>query len=708
AEPLAEMLVRKSKNRERTEQHTLFKLLGRVLAALGNHEKALKAYQSAHQLDLTDQESIRGIADAAFALSDWPTSLSNYQKVLTSLGEDDVEQRTDVYFRLGRIKAAQGQARQAVNNFEKALALNPEHRATLQALVDIYGKNNDWKQVAAYKRQILDSVSGEEERYQLLNEIGDIWGEKEKNAHKAIEALEEAQSLRPQDHVLLHKLLQLYQQAGEWQQMVDTIQAIAELEEKPELKARYVYTQAQIYRDKLEMPDRAVELFNDSLDLNPSFLEAFERIDKILTQQRNWKQLERAYRKMLHRIAGKGQGDLEYKLWYGLGIIYRDRLQRHDQAIEAFRMTSTLQPGERQVHQILAELFMSSERWDEAIAEQRILLGESPLEREAYHALYQLYLHKQAYDEAWCQAAALVFLGKADAEQQRFFEDYRPQGMLAVKGRLSNEHWVKLLVHPDENLYVSKIFEMIAPAALQAKINQLKSQGKLPTLDKRFKQDPATSTVTFAKTFGWAAQVLGIQPPELYVRNDVPGGVIAVASNPPASIAGQTVLSGFQPQELTFICGKHMCHYRGEHYIRTLFPTQAELTIMLFAGVMIAAPNTPMPTDMAPQIRATAQELVKHMQPVQLEGLRMWVKRFIDEGAKANIKRWNQAVELTACRAGLVVSGDLEIAKKILGAEQPMPGDLPSAEKMKEVLLFSVSEEYSQVRKALGVAVAVG
>jgi hypothetical protein len=175
---------------------------------------------------------------------------------------------------------------------------------------------------------------------------------------------------------------------------------------------------------------------------------------------------------------------------------------------------------------------------------------------------------------------------------------------------------------------------------------------------------------------------------------------------PPASVAGQTVLTGFQPTELTFMCGKHLSHYRGEHYIRTLFPTQAELTIMLFAGVMIAAPNTPMPQEMAAQIRATAQELAKHIQPVQLEGLRLVVKRFIEEGAKANIKRWNQAVELTACRAGLIVSGDLEVAKKILSAEQQLPGDLSPAEKMKELLLYSVSEEYSRVRQALGIAVA--
>src|SRR6185369_8972023 len=57
AEPLAELLVRKSKNRERGEQHTFHKLLSKVHAALGNNDKALKAYQTANQLDLTDQET---------------------------------------------------------------------------------------------------------------------------------------------------------------------------------------------------------------------------------------------------------------------------------------------------------------------------------------------------------------------------------------------------------------------------------------------------------------------------------------------------------------------------------------------------------------------------------------------------------------------------------------------------------------------------
>ncbi len=706
AGPLAEMLVKKSKSRDKSEQHSLSRLLGKIQAARGNYAEALKAYQTAHQLDVTDPETVRGLAAVCFQLQDWPSALTNYQKVLTGLSEGDVDDRTEVYYRLGRIKQAQDQSKQAINNFEKALSLDPNHRKTLDALVETYSKESDWAEVASHKRRILDQVLDDEERLQLLVSIADVWGEKQKDAAKAIEALEEAREIRPQDHVLLHKLLAFYQGSGDWRGMVDTLSAISEIEQEPARKARYSYTMAQLYRDKIQDMERAVELFNEALDLAPDFLEAFERINKILTVDRNWKQLERQYRKMIHRVAGKGKTELEFNLWHQLGLVYRDRLSNVQPALEAFKMASSLRPEDSQERVILSELHEMAEQFDEAILEQRVLLEQKPLSVSPYRALYRLYSKKQSMDEAWCAAGALVFMQQATAEERAFYEQHRVKGMPQVRGRLTNEVWAKHLIHSEENVYISKMFEMITPAALQAKIAMLKAKRQLPDLDKRLLQDPKNSTVTFAKTFFWAANILGVHAPELYVRSDIPGSVVAVPMLPPASLAGQTVLTGFQPQELTFICGKHLAAYRGEHYIRTLFPTQAELTIMLFAGVMLSAPNTPMPPDMAQQIRMTAQELGRYIQPVQLEGLRAVVKRFIDEGAKANMKRWNFAVEMTAARAGLVLCGDLDICKKVLSSEQTRPGEPTAAEKMQGLLAYSVSEDYAQVRRALGVAIA--
>ena len=704
AEPLAEMLAKKSGKRERPEQHRLQNMLGKVEAALGKNEQALKAYLAANHLDLTNQETIRGLADVSFKLSDWAGALTNYQKVLTALGEEETEARAEVYYKLGLVKQNQGQAKQAINNFEKALALEPSHRETLDAMVNVYESLKDWKQVCAYRRQILDNVVEGSERFKMLNQIGDIWVEKENDVQKGIEAFEEALDLEPQDHVLLHKLLLHYQKATQWDRMVDCLQRIADLEMQPERKSRYLYTMAQLYRDKLDDQLRAVDLFNEALDLNPNFLEAFERINKILTALKEWKQLERAYRKMLHRVAGKGNNDLEYSLWHALGLIYRDRLDDKNAAVETFRMASRLKPDNLDEHLILAELHEQLEQPDDAIVEFQAMLKLDPMKVDPYRRLYRLYLEKKAYDPAWCLAAALAFLRKADEEEQRFFEDYRPQGMIQVKSRLNNEQWIQNLFHEEENIYVGKIFEMIASAALKAKIEQLKVKKEVPVLDARFRQDPATSTVTFARTFGWAAQVLAVPAPLLYVRSDVPGSLVAVANDQPASVAGQTVLTGFTPQDLTFIVGKHLAMYRGEHYIKTLFPTVTELTVMLFAGIKLVAPETPVPADIEKHIMATAQTLRQYIQPMQLEGLRMVVKKFLAEGAKANIKRWIQCVEITAARTGLLLCGDLEIAKKIIAAEPQQPGDLTAQEKLKELILFSISDQYFALRESLGIA----
>ena len=707
AEPLLDLLVRKSAKRDRAEQHALQKKLGQVCAALGKDEKALKAYTAAHQLDLTDQGTIRGLAELCFRLKDWAAALTNYQKVLTSLAENETEARAEVYYRLGCIKREQGQAKQAINNFEKSLSADSAHRPTHEALVSIYTDLKDWKHVVAYKRQILDNVSDAEERFRTLNEIADVWSDQDKNELRAIEALEEARELQPLNPGLLHKLIALYQSTDNWSKMIETLQAIADNEKDPVRKSKFLYTMAQLYRDKEGDLDKAVELFGEALDLNPQYLEAFERINKLLTTKKDWKALERAFRKMLRRMsaANVSNPDLEFNLWHNLGLIYRDRLKDTTSAIESFKMATRFRPDEAVERQILAELYEATDQTEAAIGEHALVLQRDPLRIDPYRSLYKLYLRMHEYDRAWCMCAALAFLHKAEEEEQRFFEDYRPRGMIQVKSRLDNEAWVRNLFHRDENLYIGKIFEMLTPAAIVAKTNLLRSQKQLPVLDKRFRQDPATSTVTFAKTFGWAAQVMGVSTPELYVRNDVPGALIAVPAVSPASVAGQTVLTGFTPQELTFIVGKHLSGYRGEHYIKNLFPTLNELKVILFAGVKIVIPDFAIPGEMAQAVNATVTELVKHMQPVQRESLRLVVQKWMEDGAKADLKRWMQAIEITACRAGLLLCADLEIGKKIIAAEPQLPGDLLPADKVKELLVFSVSEQYFALRKTLGIAV---
>ena len=104
----------------------------------------------------------------------------------------------------------------------------------------------------------------------MLNEIADVWNDQDKNPRKAIEALEEARELQPHNPGLLHKLLALYQATENWSKMIDTLQAHRRQREGPGRKSKFIYTMAQLYRDKEDDQDSAVELFNEALDLNPS------------------------------------------------------------------------------------------------------------------------------------------------------------------------------------------------------------------------------------------------------------------------------------------------------------------------------------------------------------------------------------------------------------------------------------------------------
>lgn len=702
AYPLLDMLVKRSGKRDQNEQHRLSFMLGDVALRLAQHEAAIKALSKAYQIDQQHLPTLLKLAEAHYAAADWEKAFKYYQMLLVhhrdSLGRDEI---TDVFYKLGVVKREQGDRRKALNMFDKALEEDPHHRPTLEAMVGVHEKAGDFEQVIHYKKQILE-LADISERFGMLDEIGDLWHEKLKNAQKAIEAYSEASELDPKNHKVLHKLLGLYQQTKQWDEAIGVIQRVSDLDERKSAKAKYAYTIAVILRDELKDTDRAIVKFDEALDLDSTQLKAFEAINKILNTKKDWKQLERAFRKMIRRVmtAGNPDPELAFNLWHNLGVIYRDRLKHYESAVTAFNEAAQLRPDADQEHVILAELYtlLGPEKLENAIAEHQWLLRRDPYRVESYQALYRLYFDARAYDKAWCLAATLSFLKRADAEQQKFFADNRPSGPIRPQNRLNDERWLKDLAHPEQDLLLSKIFEQIWPAVLSLRVQSEKEAG----LNKKHEVDPGSSTVTFARTFGFVSNVLGLPAPRLFLRTDVQGGLVHMPVWPLASVSGATLLSGYSPSDLMFVAGRHLSDYRPEHYVRTMLKSNTELKVVLLAGLRIA--NLVPASD--PAVEQTAQQLASKMQPAQRDALVSLGKRFVDAGARTDVKKWLQSVELTACRAGFLVANDLETAAKMvtqLGAQGPV--DLPPKEKIKELVLFSVSEEYFRLREHLGIRI---
>jgi hypothetical protein len=191
--------------------------------------------------------------------------------------------------------------------------------------------------------------------------------------------------------------------------------------------------------------------------------------------------------------------------------------------------------------------------------------------------------------------------------------------------------------------------------------------------------------------------------PRLFVCPDRQGGLAFATTQPPATVCGSALLSGQNPLDIVFIVAKHLAYYRGEHYIRTLFQTKDELKLVLVAAMHIAGVEI---TD--PNVIEWSKQMRSQMQPQDIELLNSITKRFVDAGARTDIKRWMQCAELTACRAGFLLCNDLEIASRMIQAEPPMGVvDLTPKEKVQELVLFSVSESYFRLREALGIQIQV-
>jgi tetratricopeptide (TPR) repeat protein len=477
AEPLAEMLTRRASRRDPAEQLQIQLTMGRVAVALGKGDRAIKAFAAAHALDRANVEAISALALAYFDKQDWDNAFKHYQVLLVHHKDElDAEARADLYYRLGVVKSAQGDRRRAANFLEKALEEYPGYRPALGALIDTHSAGSEWEQAIGYRTQLLDMEDDEEKRFAMLQEIGALWQDKAKNTQKAIQAFAGAAELKPRDHVLLHKLLGLYTESKQWSKVIDVVQRISDLETNQERKARYAYSIASIYNQELKNPDEALTFYNQALDFNPAELKPFAKVNEILTAR---KRLEEPVAR-LPRDAQARHRASPTRSWSSTsctrsGSSTATGSMQPDAALRAFQMASERKPEDLTGAQDPRRARGPHGQHDEAVTRWQTIAQQDVGNAEAIHAIYDLYYQPHQHDKAWCVAATTSFLlrDRAREDLRAFFEQYRPRKPLQPTGRLTEEHWVKQLFHPNEDPVVGKIFASILGAVRRAKVKPL-------------------------------------------------------------------------------------------------------------------------------------------------------------------------------------------------------------------------------------------
>lgn len=634
------------------------------------------------------------LVSACFRAKRFQLLVERGRAVVAKHGEDlEARQMAELHHMLGVAQRELGDVGAAARAFRRVLSVDAGHGPSLDALVDLESMRGRWEVVAELMESIAEHTADDEERVRVLERLGDLCRERLVQLPRAVAVYRAALRRRPDDHRVLHKLLDTHRQAGAWREAVEVLDRIAAIESRPEARSKILYTAAIILRDELRDVEASLSKLDEALDTDPANLKTFAAIDTMLTEARAFDRLERAYRKALKRVVGNGEVALERQLWHNLGLIYRDRLGDFPRAVDAFRMATRLAPDDRVGHRILGELFTRTDhRFADCIADQQALLDEDPERLGAYHALFELYARAGDALRARSAAAALVFLGEADAAERDYVAGCRP-AVLAPQRTVRGEHWARLR-HPDLDPRVTFLFESFAEPLRKLRARRDADLG----LDAHDQVDPGSSTRRIAGLFGGVTRYFRLPiAPRLFITPERPGGLQHVAgSRPAASLCGSGPLAGFDAAQLEFLVAHHLADYQPDLSIRTVLARPSELATVLRTGMHIAG-HLQTGDGVAEHAERIGPRIEGRRMPGVVQACGAMAGRDLDRIAL----RWLAAAELTACRAGFVVCRDLAAAASVL-SDLPMDAaGLGARKRSRDLVRFSVSEAYFELAASL-------
>ena len=670
-------------------------------AAAAPHEDA-----PASLPELPAIEPLLDLANNALERGALPEALAGYKAALMVVPQTDTHTRATIYVHIGELKRKQGKAREAELNFEKALAAEPNHASALEALVQLATENNETTRVIELRQRRLQAIDEADKRVAELCAIAETFASQLKDYHAAVEALDRALTMAGSSRAALERLRGAYESLNRWPRVAEVLSMLAEATTDPKERSALRFSAADLALGRLLDEPRGLTLLEGSLDDDPTNDKALRALVAVRGSRGEHAEIAALYERLVERFIALGETERAWDTSRKLGVLRRDKLRDAGGALQAFAAAVRCKPESVDSRALLAEMHLAVGDEPSAVLEFEHIAEYAPSRSSTFARLLGLHRRAGRADRAWLAGSALAELGSADMDQQLFVDQYRPDGPIRPTRSLDDAAWDELLRAPGADDVIAAVLRAVVGTAAAARVEELRQARKLLSLDPARRQS-ATSTVSVVRSFQWAAQVLGVDAPDLYVMDDVPGGIAAVHAATPTTALGPDVLRGLTTKDLAFLAGRHLTYYRPEHYALICYPTLNDLSCLFLGAVKVILPDLEAPAALRDGVTYQRKVFTKNATDAEKKRLRAAVERLEAAGGRADLGAWIKSVELTAQRAGLLLCGDLAVATSRLGAEKETRtiAELTFAEKRGDLLAFCVSDKLARARALLGVDV---
>jgi hypothetical protein len=218
--------------------------------------------------------------------------------------------------------------------------------------------------------------------------------------------------------------------------------------------------------------------------------------------------------------------------------------------------------------------------------------------------------------------------------------------------------------------------------------------------------DPSTDSGDLSQFVNFASGALGIEPPKLFIHEGQGPGIELLDTWPPALVGGKDAEVVKDRLGLSFTLGQQLTLLRPGLFVRRLVSSGTELSAWLLASIKIFVQGLPVPGDLAGKVQERLSPIRGALDATELELLQGYVQAFVSKTADVNLKRWARSVDYTGDRAGMLLCRDVAVALRVL--KEQISDKKLLAERLRELTLFTISEDHHMLREQLGTALKVG
>ncbi len=673
------------------------------LTQTGASAQATAVIDSLLRLAPNDREALTRAADVTAEHGSPERAAELYADLMERFGEKlDHHEQARVLTRRGEALRQAGRLTEAVAALRTASELDSGTSA-LASLAKVHEAREEWAEAIQVKTRQLDAASGDE-RVQLLFEVGELAASKLQDRTQAAKSFVAALDERPDDRRVLTRLMQLYSDEKDWNKLVDVVLRLAEFVDDPKQRVKYLHTAAIVTARQIGDVGRALEFYEKVLTLEPAFEKALSESIELERTRENHAGVERLLKRKLELASEANDQKAMVVTFEELGELFEKKLGWLDQAVDAYEAAHTLDPENTSRAELLARLYATNpEKYlEKAISTELSNLQKNPFRVESYRTLRRLYTETKQADSAWCLCQALSVLNLAEPDEERFYKRMRSETAAPAQNPLGDDEWLYQLMHPYADPLVTSVFALIEGAVIARRGQSIAELGYDLSLQLNLAEHPAP----MCQSLFYAAGVLGIPLPPAYENPNDASGVSFLFAQDPSLVLGASALQSDIPlQPAAFVAAQTLTFLRPGMYLRQLLATGTALKAWLFAAIKLTAPQFPVVSELEGAVREAAAALEAGIQGPVRDHLTRVVSKLLQAGAALDLKRWVVGVDLTADRAGFIAAHDLDMAVRVIRATDEATSSLPIEERVKELVLYSVSPEYFQIRRQLGVSV---